>query len=316
MAARNSDSMTLPPQPVAHLIIGRRAEPYLEASLHSAAAACGHLVVNDNSPAGRSPHADALGASDFGRDGRMTLLRTSFVDFASARNACIDGTPPQFREGWALFFDADEVHGPELPAMSGLLRDLPADVAAVDGYSRHFVGSFRWYSSVARRLCFFRLSTARRWHGPVHEQLAPVARRIALPAVWSHYGHVVTPRMEAEKGRLYSSLGQAGSVVTEHELDALDAQVWRAMLKTALPFSGRHEPAVLETVRTLTGAWAGTFAQVDALARTRSGADWALAALKGANIARLITLRRVEARLRFGWPDRYHAALLNSSAVR
>ncbi len=200
-----------------------------------------------------------------------------------------------------LFFDADEVHGGELGAIAELLPRLPADVRAVDGYSRHFVGSYRWCHSVQRRLCFFRLAPDLRWSGAVHERLAPLGRRVVLPAVWSHYGHVVTPRMEAEKGRLYGALGQSGPTALEADLPLLDARVWAGMLVQALPFHGYYETAVLPTIAKLSTAWASTFAQVDALAAKRPVRARLRAALGGINSARIIAYRRLEARLRWGW---------------
>ncbi len=181
---------------VAHLIVGSRREPYLPAVLESIAGVCSHAVVNDNSGSIPGPNDEILHASQLALDGRLTIVRTVFSGFADARNACIDATPARFTDAWTLFVDADEVHGPELAPMAALLAHLPSDVDAVDGYSRHFVGSFGWWLSVERRMCFFRARSDRRWHGRVHERLDPILRRVVLPCVWSHYGHVVTPRME------------------------------------------------------------------------------------------------------------------------
>ncbi|MDQ2817137.1 MAG: glycosyltransferase family 2 protein [Candidatus Eremiobacteraeota bacterium] len=301
MSRGQSVSMALTSPPIAHLILGRRFEPYLEAALESIGGCCGHLVVNDNSGVASSPHAAVLGASPFGQAGRITVARSGFVDFSSARNACIAATPKEYSGAWVLFFDADEVHGGELGAIAELLPRLPADVRAVDGYSRHFVGSYRWCHSVQRRLCFFRLAPDLRWSGAVHERLAPLGRRVVLPAVWSHYGHVVTPRMEAEKGRLYGALGQSGPTALEADLPLLDARVWAGMLVQALPFHGYYETAVLPTIAKLSTAWASTFAQVDALAAKRPVRARLRAALGGINSARIIAYRRLEARLRWGW---------------
>jgi len=212
---------------VAHLIIGRRREPYLAAVLESIADACAVAVINDNGGSIPGANDDFLQSSRLGEDGRLIVIRTPFEGFASARNACIDATPVELRDAWMLFVDADEVHADELAAMTRLLPSLPADVDAVDGYSRHFVGSFSWWVSVERRLCFFRGREGRRWHGRVHERLEPLGRRAILPFVWAHYGHVVTPRMEWEKSRLYSSLGQPGFAPTDDELASVDAaQAW------------------------------------------------------------------------------------------
>src|SRR5579872_2637986 len=189
------------PKIVAHMIVGAKPEPYLAASLAAIAPVCSLLVLNDNSSLANSDNSAIAARSVLGSSDRLRIVRTAFTDFASARNACIEATPREFQDAWALFVDADEVHGDELPAMAALLPDLPPSVDAVHGHSRHFVGSFAWWMSLGRRLCFFRLSPGRRWYGSLHERLCPIARTVVLPAVWFHYGHVVTPRAEAEKSR-------------------------------------------------------------------------------------------------------------------
>lgn len=286
---------------VAHLIIGRRREPYLAAVLESIADACAVAVIDDNGGSIPGANDDFLQSSRLGKDGRLIIVRTPFDGFASARNACIDATPAELRDAWTLFVDADEVHGDELAAIARLLPSLPADVDAVDGYSRHFVGSFSWWVSVERRLCFFRGRADRRWHGRVHERLEPLGKRVVLPFVWAHYGHVVTPRMEWEKSRLYSSLGQPGFAPTDDELAGVDAaQAWGRFRPDVMRFDGEHPPAVQPTVDALRTEWAPTFAQVDALfshvtplVRLRRG-------MRRANYARLIALRRLEAGYRWG----------------
>lgn len=293
--------MTDSPAVVAHMIVGWREEPYLEAALASIAHSCDHAVINDNSGREASPHAAKIARCAFAREGRLTLVRSPFVDFAQARNACIDATPDNLRGGWALFIDADEVHAAELAPIVALLSKLPSSINAVDGYSRHFVGSFGWWHSIQRRLCFFRLSPQRRWSGAVHERLHPRSVCVALPALWFHYGHVVTPRMEAEKGRLYSSLGQSGAVATDEELSSMGASVWNGLLRDALRFAGEHPVAAQQTIATLTTEWSATFAEVDAIARAQSGRDHARNWLRARNYERLLLWRAIEARLRWGW---------------
>lgn len=288
---------------VAHVIVGARREPYLAAVLEAIENVCDHVVVNDNSGARERVNIPVLEASRFASAGKLTLLLTSFVDFSAARNQCIEATPAAFQTGWILFVDADEVHGDELAEMVRLAARLPAGIDAIDGYSRHFVGSFAWWRTVERRLCLFRLAPNRRWHGAVHERLAPLKGRVVLPAVWFHYGHVVTPRMEAEKGRLYSSLGQAGAVAGEHELPHLTAaSVWNGLMRDALPYRGVHPRAAAPTIARLSREWASTFSDVDALAASQSIADRARNALRSAGYSRLLAWRALEAKIRWGWP--------------
>lgn len=282
--------MPASPGIAAHLILGARREPYLPAVLESIRDCAGHVVINDNSGCDPGPNDDVIAASGLAAAGRLTLVRTTFTGFADARNACIDATPAGAR--WALFVDADEVHGPELTRMAALLDGLPADVDAVDGYSRHFVGSFDWWRSVDRRLCFFRLRERRRWRGIVHEQLEPVGRRTALPAVWAHYGHVVTPRMEWEKSRLYSSLGQPGFSPTDADLERVDAAAaWGRMRGEVMRFHGDHPEAMAPVIERLRCDWAATFADVEALFANCTPLERLRRSLRRANFARVIALR-------------------------
>ncbi len=294
---------------VAQLIVGRKPEQYLGAVLESIADVCDHAVVNDNSGLARSANADVVLRSRLALAGRLTLVRSSFVDFATARNACLDATPPAFSRAWGLFVDADEVHGEELQAMAALLPRLPADVDAVDGYSRFFLGSFDWWTELHRSRCFVRLSPTLRWSGKIHERLSPVGRRIALPAQWCQYPHVVLPREEAEKSRLYASLGP-GQAPTEAQLAyATPASVWAHLLLGANRFKGEHPQAMRPVIAALRHDRAEIFAEVDALAARRSRRDRLRNAVRHANALRLIAWRAAEARLRWRWPDdaRYRA---------
>ncbi len=293
--------MPSPSSITAHIIVGSRQEFYLGSVLDAIAHICDHAVINDNSGMTHSPNNSVIENSSIARQRRVTMFRTNFCDFATARNACIAGTPDRFRDGWALFVDADEVHGRELAEMARFLSRLPDTVDRVDGYSRHFVGSFRWWRSVERRLCFFKLK-GRHWKGTVHEKLTPPGTHIVLPVVWHHYGHVVTPRMEAEKGLLYHSLGQFGAVASSAELDMLDAgRVWGKLLRDALPFHGRHPAAARSVIDTLSQMWSANFADVDRIVAQQSVADRARNALRRANYSRVLASRVLEANLRWGW---------------
>ena len=305
LGAGNSDAMISAPGVVAHMIVGRRTEPYLADALSSIADVCAHAVINDNSGDAGGPNDSTIGACAFARSGRLTHLRTVFIDFSAARNACIEATPEAFRGGWALFADADEVHGEELRAMVRVLPRLPSDVDALDGYSRNFIGSFDYWNTMHRRLRFFRLAPGRRWEGGVHERLVPLGRREALPAVGAHYGHVCTPEMEVERERLYKSLGQPVTLLDKAaSLETLTpALVWGEQLRDALAFHGQHPAAAVATIARLRVEWADTFAAVDQIVAAQSVFDRARNAIRAANYGQVLVFRVAEARLRWGFRE-------------
>ena len=288
---------------VAHLIVGRKPEPYLAPVLESIADVCDHAVVNDNSGSARSANSNVILESRLARAGRLTLVRSSFVDFATARNTCLDATPPEFSRAWGLFVDADEVHGSELQLMAALLPYLPDEIDAVDGYSRFFVGSFDWWTEQQRSRCFFRLSPHLRWSGRIHERLAPVNRRIALPAQWFQYGHVVMPREEAEKSRLYASLGPGAAPTDAQVASATPASVWAGLLRKANRFRGDHPVAMAPVISAMRHERVEIFNKVDMLAARQTSGDRLRNAVRQANALRLIAWRAAEARLRWRWPD-------------
>jgi len=294
---------------VAHLIVGRKPEQYLGAVLESIAEVCDHAVINDNSGVASSENAAIVLASRLARSGRLTLVRSSFIDFATARNACLDATPPGYANAWGLFVDADEVHGEELAAMAGLLPHLPDDVDAVDGYCRFFVGSFSWWTELLRSRCFVRLSPALRWSGRIHERLAPVGRRVALPAQWWQYGHVVLPREEAEKSRLYASLGPGRAPTAAQLAFATPESVWAHLLRRAHRFDGAHPAAMTSVIARLSRERTEIFEAVDALAALRTRMDRICNLFHLANASRLLGWRSIQASLCWNWPDddRYRA---------
>jgi hypothetical protein len=287
---------------VAHVIVGAKPETYLACMLDSIADVCEHAVINDTSGQARSANCAVADQSRFAREKRLTLVHSEFSDFASARNACIDATPSNFGSGWALIVDADEVHGPALARMAALLPRLPDEVDAVDGYLRHFVGSFSWWFELNRTRCLFRLRPERRWHEKIHERLTPIRRRIALPVVWFHYGHVITPREEAEKGQLYASLGQPDPAPSERQVQrARAAGVWPRLLRKASRFTGSHPPAALPIISALARERAALFAEVDALVAQQTLMQRFRNASRRLNNRRLLAWRSIEARLRWGW---------------
>jgi Glycosyl transferase family 2 len=219
--------------------------------LDSIAGVASVLIVNDNGP-DPSPHAAILAASRFGEENRLMIDRTPFSGFAAARNVCMR---LHERSGahWVAFIDADEVHGPAIRRIAARLERVPPEYDFVDAYTWHFFASFDHYTSIERRLMFFRYRPDLRWEGAVHEQLLGLSgRRIALPYVYAHYGHTLEPRRHAEKGRHYSSLGAPGSVLEEEELDAFDvARYFAPVYPRLLHFGGSHPPAALPTLERL-----------------------------------------------------------------
>ncbi|MBV8489693.1 MAG: hypothetical protein JO199_04110, partial [Candidatus Eremiobacteraeota bacterium] len=185
----------------AHLILGPREEPFLAALLESLAPFATSLVVNDNAP-DPSPHANALGQSVFAERGRAFVDRTPFEGFASARNVCLRLHAERCSERWVAFVDADEVHGQPAARIARNLQHVPATCDRVDAYTWHFFGSFDYYTSIERRMMFFKFGPQLRWEGTVHERLVGLdGRCIVLPYVYGHYGHTLQPRRHAEKGR-------------------------------------------------------------------------------------------------------------------
>ncbi len=252
----------------AHLIVGSRDEPFLGSLLESLAGAVDALVVNDNS-SGISPHDETLRASWFGRTGRLFVDRAPFTDFSAARNRCLD-LHAQIGGGlWAVFVDADEVHGEAFRRITRNLDAAPDAYDFVDGYTWHFFQSFDLYTSIERRMAFFRVKPGVRWEGAVHEQLRGLdGRRLALPYVYAHYGHVLPPRRHAEKGRQYAGLGQTGEVVPEEQLDMIDpAAYFRSIWPLVLRFTGQHPPAARGVVARLKDEYAREQARARELAR-------------------------------------------------
>ncbi|MGZ3497958.1 MAG: hypothetical protein ACXWNK_12715 [Vulcanimicrobiaceae bacterium] len=227
----------------AHLILGSRAEPFLAPLLESLVGVADTLIVNDNAR-GDSPHDRTLNESWFGRNERAIIDRTPFTDFASARNICLRIHRERAGGGWVVFVDADEVHGPQARQVAHNLGRVPREIDFIDGYTWHFFQSFDYYTSIERRMMFFRFTPEVRWEGHVHEHLLGLhGRRIALPYVYAHYGHTLEPRRHAEKGRLYSGLGAPGGVLAESELETFDVEEYFAVVyPRLLRFGGAHPP--------------------------------------------------------------------------
>jgi len=238
----------------AHLILGAREEPFLAAMLESIGSSAHLLIVNDNAP-DPSPHSATLSASRFGREGRVIVERTEFRGFADARNVCLRLHAENDAGDWVAFVDADEVHGARVARTARRIDRVPAAFDFVDGYTWHFFASFDYYTSIERRMMFFRFARGLRWEGAVHEQLrGHEGRRVALPYVYAHYGHTLAPRRHAEKARQYSALGAPGNVLREEQLDDFDvARYYAPVYPRLLRFSGKHPAAARATVERLRG---------------------------------------------------------------
>ncbi len=236
----------------AHLILGPRQEPFLEAMLASVAGAATLLIVNDNA-GDPSPHAAALENSSFARENRLVVDRTPFSGFADARNVCLRIHAERDAGEWIAFIDADEVHGEAVRRVAKNLHRVPQTYDFVDGYTWHFFQSFVYYTSIERRMMFFRYKPGIRWEGAVHEHLFGLdGKRIALPYVYAHYGHTLQPRRHAEKGRHYSSLGAPGGVLHEDQLDDFDvAQYFAPEYPRLLKFRSQHPPDARAAIATL-----------------------------------------------------------------
>jgi hypothetical protein len=236
----------------AHLILGPREEPFLAALLASIEHVADVLIVNDNG-GGASDPAGALAESSFARRDRLIVERTAFEGFAAARNVCLRVHARECAAPWVAFIDADEVHGVAADRIVKHLASVPAGIGFVDGYTWHFFQSFDYYTSIERRMAFFRFDREARWSGDVHERLNGVpGRRIALPYVYAHYGHTLAPRRHAEKGRHYSSLGAPGGVLREDQLDDFDVPTYFAPeYPRLMRFFGTHPPAAVPTLQRL-----------------------------------------------------------------
>ncbi len=253
----------------AHLILGPREEPFLAALLESLAPVADCAIVNDNA-GDPSPHAAILEDSAFARRGALHLDRAPFTGFAAARNRCLVLHAALDAGAWVAFVDADEVHGPAAVRIAANLARVPRAIDCVDGYTWHFFASFDYYTSIERRMAFFRFRPDLRWEGDVHERLIGTGGRIALPYVYGHYGHTLEPRRHAEKGRHYSSLGAPGAVLRADQLDDFDVAAYFAPeYPRLLRFRGRHPVCARATIAALRPRLAAVHALTEQMVRAQ-----------------------------------------------
>ncbi len=284
----------------AHLIVGRADEPFLGALLSSLVGAVDTIIVNDNSGTIDNANARTLERSAFARDQRLFVVRAPFSDFADARNRVLDLHRRHGLGEWAAFVDADEVHRPIVGTIARGLAALPSEICFVDGYTRHYFRSLRWYTTIERRMSFFRVTPDVLWTGRIHERLSGAAgSRLALPYVYDHYGAVFPMERQAAKGRQYAALGQLGQTATESDLVSLSernffAEHWPLLLR----YHGEHSAAAVDVARNL----GSTSESERALERTI--ADFQPLNVRAANVVRRLNFeyrwraRRLDPRAR------------------
>ena len=249
------------------LCIGVSPEPYLEATLASIASVVDLLLVNDNAGELPNPNLATLEASELAKSGRLRLIHTKFVDFATMRNDAYAALAAAARPDWVLWLDADEVHSRELEKLiRGLLPQLGTDWGSVDGYTDHFLGSFGWISDVARRFCAYRFDPALRWRNAIHEKIENLrGKELVIPYRYAHYGNVLPPQLYAVKDQRYLGLG---NVVQREVLGpeaATLASVYGPRGKKARRFRGNHPQAAKAVLARLEREWAAMFADVERL---------------------------------------------------
>ena len=257
------------------------------------------LVVNDNSGLPRSPSLATLEASAFAQSGRLHVVQTRFVNFATMRNDAFAALAARAAPDWVLWLDADEVHREELVALvRGLLPRLDRTYATVDGYTDHFLGSFDWISDVARRLCAYRFTPDLRWRNAVHEKMEGLhGRSLVLPYRYAHYGNVLPPELYAIKDLRYLDLGNVVDYTPPLVEAATLENIYGAKGRRARRFRGTHPPAARPVIERLRSQWAGQFAEIDRLfTAAQTPRDRVANGLRGALEESRVALRRVTTR--------------------
>lgn len=236
---------------IALLLYGRRAEPYLRATLDSLHAAVDRLVVNDNGGDSASINRRELEASRMFAEGRVDLIEAPFEGFGPARNLCLRHIAERIAptvDGplWVLMVDADEVHGRNLARVTRqVLPAVPADTGVVDGYVVQFMESFDYFISVDRRHnLLYRFNPELRYVRDVHEQLQGIrGRRLCLPYLYCHYGYVRPHAQVLEKWLQYHHLGD--STYEAHNFpNEPDPAMFFDQLPLCMPYPWHHPPAL------------------------------------------------------------------------
>ena len=278
------------------LCVGSAPEPYLEATLRSVASAVDLLVVNDNAD-GLNPNLATIESSAFGGEGRLHIVKTKFVDFATMRNDGFAALAAIAKPDWVLWLDADEVHSLRIvDVVRSLLPRLGADYGSVDGYTDHFIGSFAWISDVARRLCAYRFSPALRWRNAVHEKIESLSgKSLVIPYRYAHYGNVLPPALAVQKHRRYHQLGSAVAYELPAREGATVEVVYGERAKRVRRFRGTHPSAAQPFIARLERDWEADFTAVNELfRRSQRAPDRISNALRGALEEARIALRYVE----------------------
>ncbi len=298
----NSSTVTI----ACALCVGGARELYLEPALAALADAVDALVVNDNSGLARSDNVATLEASAFAERGALRIARHPFHDFADMRDRAFAelralGTRPD----WVLFLDADEVHGEQIRYIAReILPRLGAEYGSVDAYTYHFLGTFGWITDVARRFIFYRYAPELRWENAVHEKILGLrGKALVLSYAYHHYGNVVPPAMLARKHGRYFELGNP--VPKPPAADAATAEIYLRKASEVRPYRAPHPRIARATIAALAAEFANEFSPIEAgFSARRTAAMRAAAAVRGANEALRVTLRRVEHPLLYRAPTR------------
>jgi hypothetical protein len=277
------------------LCIGSSPEPYLEATLASIASVVDLLVVNDNAGDVVNPNIPALTSSEIARTGRLRMIQTTFVDFATMRNDAFAALAAHATPDWILWLDADEVHSDQIEwLVRSLLPKLGSDYGSVDGYTDHFLGSFSWISDVARRFCAYRFDPALRWKNAVHEKIENLrGKALVLPYRYAHYGNVLPPALYAVKDVRYFALGNVVDYQPVPPERANLQNIYARRGKRARRFRGEHPRAARPLIERYEREWADAFADIDRLFSTeQTPRDRIANALRG-------TIEETRLRLRY-----------------
>lgn len=234
-----------------HMIIGKRDEPFLFASLESLINCVDIVVINDNSNGTSLFNINAVKNTTLYKNDKIKIINSDFSGFANARNICLEyigKLSVEYDTTWIIKIDSDEVqHGAFYNITRDILPYLPGCIGIVDTYYFQFIQSFEYFARIERRHDFiFRFNKNLEWEGAVHEKLNGThGQRIALNYVFLHYGYAVPTEGILEKWKLYEKLGDS----SYNYLDNVDH---RYMMDTegfaSYHFNSRHPNVVLPVI--------------------------------------------------------------------